>query len=266
MGSVLLLVACAVVAAVAASVARSRRTDARARSLMALAERLGLSYSAVDLFHDAWQPFPLFGLGTERGVENVVYGTLGEVEVRAFDYWYRSEDPSHLRAEPLLASRTTRYSCAGVGLGASCPPLVVQRHEAADRLLELVEGDLVELDLDAFNRRFAVRSPDRRFAMALLDQRMMAAVLTLPDPATLLVAEDRLLLVAPGLPAQGVEELLRAAARSQAAVPHVLASLYPLRAGFRPQDRAPAASDAARAAAAIDPAGEPSDTTGLWWF
>jgi hypothetical protein len=266
MGFVLGAVVLVVVGAVCAGLRRNRRAEARARSLMALAGRVGLSYSAVDLFHDAWQPFPLFGLGTQRGVENVVYGTLEGIEVRAFDYWYRTEDPSPLRTDALLGAAVTRYSCAGVGLAASCPPLVVQRHDATDRLLELVEGDLVELDLEDFNRRFAVRSPDRRFAMALLDQRMMAAVLTLPGPASIVVAEDRLLLVAPGLPVDGVEDLLRAAARVAAAVPHVLASLYPLRAGFRPQDRPPVASDAPRAAAALDRAGEPSDTTGLWWF
>jgi hypothetical protein len=263
-GIVLFLVA-AVIASVGFAVWRTGRRSARARALAATAAQLGLDYSAVDLFDDAWQPFRLFGLGAARGVEDVCYGTLDGARVRSFDYWYRDEDHSGLSLGDGALAPDHRFSCAVVTLPASCPRLAVGRREPGDRLLELVGGDLVELELDAFNRRFAVRGEDRRFAVALLDQRMMEALLQLPDAVTAAVAEDRLLLIARELPPEGVARLLHAAARIQSAVPRVLSSLYPLRPGFDPGQAPPTRSPKDALLAATD-APEREDAAGMWWF
>lgn len=219
----------------------------------------------MDLFNDAWQPFPLFGLGTARGVEHVCYGALDGTTVRSFDYWYRDDDHTGLTLGDGALAADHRFSCAVVPLPASCPRLAVERRAPGDRLWELVGGDLVELELDAFNRRFAVRGEDRRFAVALLDQRMMEALLTLPTGVTVAVAEDRILLIARELAPVGVAGLLHASARIEAAVPQVLGSLYPLRPGFdaNATTRVPKANGTARAAT---DGTEPSDATGLWWF
>ena len=261
MGLLLFLVI-AVAASVGFALWRSGRRSARARALAAMATHLGLDYAAVDPFDDAWQPFALFGLGAVRGVEHVCYGTLDGVAVRSFDYWYRDEGHTGLTLGDGALAPDHRFSCAVVSLPASCPRLAVQRRQPGDRLLELVGGDLVALELDAFNRRFAVRGEDRRFAVALLDQRMMQALLHLPDAVTVTVAEDRMLLIARQMPAGDVAGLLHAAAAVQKSVPHVLASLYPLRAGFE----AEAATAAHRAKPAASDATEPEDGTGLWWF
>ncbi len=263
MTAVALLVLAAIVSTVLAIV-RAGRRDSRLRALAALASRLGLDYAAVDVLNDAWQPFRLFGLGVDRGVEHVISGTFDGGEVHAFDYWYREEDRSRLPLGDGALAPVRRFSCAWVSLPASCPRLVVERRDLADHLLELVGGDLVELDLDAFNHRFAVRSEDRRFAVALLDQRMMEALLALPASATVAVAEDRLLLISRQLPAEGVERLLRAASDLKGRVPRVLSSLYPLRPGFRPGDApVPDGGVMARGSAEGRDTGE---DPGLWWF
>ncbi|MFN8232683.1 MAG: DUF3137 domain-containing protein [Actinomycetota bacterium] len=89
--------------------------------------------------------------------------------------------------------------------------------------------DRIELELEAFNRRFEVRAADRRAAVAFLDQRMMEALLGLSAGVTMVVNEDRLLLHAPTLPAAQVLLLFDVARRIREHVPRVMASLYPPR-------------------------------------
>jgi peptidoglycan hydrolase-like protein with peptidoglycan-binding domain len=266
MSPVLLLVVALAVGSVVLALMRAGGRDARSRSLAALAERLGLDYAATDVFNDAWQPFRLFGLGTDRGVADVLYGSMEGAQVRAFEYWYRDDAGDGTSLGEFAVTPTLRFSCAAVTLSASCPRLVVDHRDLGDDLMELVGGDIVELDLEAFDRRFAVRSEDRRFAMALLDQRMMEALMDLPQAATVAVAEDRLLVIARLLPPDGVERLLRSAARLQAVVPRVLSSLYPLRPGFRPGDGASAGHVADPLKGVEIGDGASSEPPGLWWF
>lgn len=233
--------------------------DRRSHELAALAERLGLEYTATDVFNDAWQPFRLFGLGLKRGVTDVISGTLDGAPVKAFGYWYREDrrDGGDLVSGPVGAVR--RFSCAIVTLPASCPHLTVEKRDLGDDIMGLVDGELVELDLEAFDRRFAVRSQDRRFAVALLDQRMMEALMQMPPSANVAVAEDRLLVVAPQLPVEGVVGQLRSAAQIHRMIPAVLGSLYPLRPGSSDD----IATAHARRSIPEDP--EPQ-APGLWWF
>jgi hypothetical protein len=206
---------------------RNHRRDTRAHALADLAQTMGLGFSAVDVFDDRWQPFRLFGMGIEQEVENVVYGSIRDVPVRAFDFRYLSGEQGSVG--DLGGWRT--FSCAVIGVPASCPPLVVQPRSIDDALDELLGADVLPLELEEFNRRFRVRCEDRRFAMAFLEQRMMAALLAVPLSSAIAVNEDRLLLVSRRLPVEEVAVLLHAAAAVAAAVPRVLPSLYPLRAG-----------------------------------
>jgi hypothetical protein len=216
-----------VVAGTVIAYLRARRHERRARALAARARRLGLEFAALDLFNDGWQPFRLFGMGTHRGVENVLYGRLAGVVVHGFDYWYsEGEDVG-----PVALAARRRFSCAVVGIPASCPPLIVQPRDQAEELDRLLGGDVLTLELEEFNRRFRIRCEDRMFAVAFLEQRMMSALLAIPVEAALAVAEDRMLLVSKELPPDGVDRLLRSVVHLTSAVPRSLASRYPLRPG-----------------------------------
>ena len=240
-----------VVIAIGASILAFVRGTQQARrraALIRLSHAVGLEYAASDLFDDLWEPFPLFGRGDARGIRNVVYGTRHGVEVRAFDYWYRrGADRDKGAALALIGGPlglaawlgfTRRFSCAVAGLPGSCPRLVVARKGTAGRLNELVEPE-VPLESEEFTRRFHVRCDDPRFAVAFLDPRVMEALLAMPGSPTLMLSEDRMLLVTGELrPAEliGLVEKVSELARN---VPRVLASLYPLRPGFRPEDAPP---------------------------
>jgi hypothetical protein len=186
-----LAVASAIAGAVFVLRRRAGRAD-RARRAAAIAQGMGLTYSQVDLFGDGWQPFHFFGLGTDRAIENVLAGTIDDVEVRVFDYWYVDDGDGSFE---MVESRH-RFSCAVVAVPASCPKLAAQPRTMTDDLIGVVGGDVLPLELEEFNRRFHVRCEEQRFAIAFLEQRMMAALLRIPLPVALAASDDRILLVA----------------------------------------------------------------------
>jgi hypothetical protein len=216
-----LLIVLFVVVAAGAAAWRARHRAGRERQLMLLCRHAGLEFQPIDPFADTtWLPFRLFARGDARGTENAVWSDVID-GVRVFDYWF-TEDRDNGRA-------TTRLSCALVELPFGVPRLQVEPRDALDVVSDAVGLDRIELELEAFNRRFEVRTADRRFAVAFLDQRMMEALLGLPAGVTVSVNEDRLLLHAPTLPAPQVLLLFDVACAIRDQVPTVVASLYPPR-------------------------------------
>ena len=202
---------------------RLRRGLSRERRLMLLCQRAGLDFAAMDLFETtAWLPFPMFGR-TNHGTENVVWERERGFDIRAFDFWY--EDASDERP---VASRR-RLTCAVVPLGTSGRRLRVAPRDLDDEVRAVLGLHEIELELEEFNRRFAVQTEDERFAIAFLEQRMMEAILALPAGVTLDVNEDVILLTAPELPAEQVLRLYDAAVAIHERIPHSLASLFPPR-------------------------------------
>jgi hypothetical protein len=218
------LVGAAIVASVVA-VWRARRRHGRARSLMLLCRRADLEYSPVDPFPDTlWLPFRWLGEGRWARSENVVWNRAEGDDVRAFDLSVE-EPPSR---EDLPGS-TRRYSCATVSLGSGCPRFEIVPRDLFGDAAEAFGSSEVEFELEAFNRRFRVRSADRRFAVAFCDQRMMRAMLELPPGVTIAVNEDRMLFRASILPPAEVLLLFEAARTIRRLVPPVVTSLYPPR-------------------------------------
>jgi len=128
--------------------------------------------------------------------------------------------------------------CAAVTLPFGCPTLEIRPREALDHVTDAVTGSDVDLELEAFDRRFRVRASDRRFALAFCDQRMMRALMGLPPGIAVAVNEDRMLLRAGELVPAQVLLLFEAARAIGRAVPSVVADLYPPRpAKGRHEDR-----------------------------
>jgi len=211
------------IAAIAQAWWRRHRRGARQRRLMLLCEHAGLDFAPLDLRLDtAWLPFPMFGL-PKHGTENVVWdGRLGD-DVHAFDLWYEEPSDEHRRA----VRRT--LTCAVVPLRLSCPRLRVAPRDLVDDVARAFGGEEVQLELEAFDRRFRVETEDVRFAFAFLDQRLMEALLMLPEGVSIDVNEDVLLLSAPLLPAEQALVLFDAAVAIRRRTPRVVSSLFPLR-------------------------------------
>ncbi|MGZ8583657.1 MAG: hypothetical protein ACXWXG_10055 [Actinomycetota bacterium] len=206
----------------------------RARQLMLLCHRADLEFSPIDPFPDTlWLPFRWLGAGRWTRAENVVWNRAEGDDVRAFD----------LLTEEVPANgdgpRTIRRSvCAVVSLPFGCPRLEIRPRDALDQVTDAIAGSDVDLELEAFNRRFSVNAVDRRFAVAFCDQRMMGALMVLPPRVTVAANEDRLLLRAAELPPAQVLLLFEAARAIGRAVPPVVSDLYPPRpAKGRHEDR-----------------------------
>jgi hypothetical protein len=116
-----------------------------------------------------------------------------------------------------------------VPLGASAPRLRIAPRDVDDEVRSILGLREIELELEGFNRRFAVQTEDERFAVAFLEQRMMEAILALPDGVTLEANGDVVLLSAPELPAEQVLRLYDAAVAIRDRVPRSLPSLFPPR-------------------------------------
>ena len=201
-----------------------RRRD-RACQLMLLCQRAGLEFSPIDPFPDTLSlPFRWLGDGRWVRAENVVWNRVRGDDVRAFDLLVEQ-----VSRDDDLPRTVRRHVCASAALALGCPRLEVRPRDAMSRVTDTFGGTDVELELEAFGRRFRVRCDDRRFAVAFCDQRMMRAMMALPPGVAIAVNEDRLLVSATDLRPSEMLLLLEAARAMRRAVPPVLAGMYPPR-------------------------------------
>jgi len=216
------------VGALIVAVVRARSGSTRQRALLALCADAGLACAVLDPFSDTTLlPFRVFGWGSAHGVENVVWHGAQDHAIRVFDLW----------VEPAPGEARRTMTCGVVPLPFAVPPIAVLPRGEVDPSEERVLGDVVHLELDAFEERFEVRAADPRAAVALLDQRMMAALLRLPMRVAIHVREDTMLLVAPLLEPGEVLVLLACAEGLARRVPPVVASLYPPRPARGPYEQ-----------------------------
>lgn len=223
-----LLLGVLVAAAIAVGVARARAGARRQRALLKLCADAGLACSVLDPFPDTTLlPFRLFGWGSAHGVENVVWDAGDERGIRVFDLW----------VQPAPDEARRNMTCGAVPLPFSVPQIAILARGQTDPSDEQVIGNVVHLELDAFEQRFEVRAVDPRAAVALLDQRMMAALLRLTVRVAIHVRENAMLLVAPLLEPGEMLVLLACAKALAEQVPPVVASLYPPRPNRGPYEQ-----------------------------
>ncbi len=153
------------------------------------AEREGVQADALGLEPVVGDPFGLAGLplqflgrgGTERAVENVMFGTWGGLEVKVFAF----------RCGPVSDGR--RYTCALVPSGRDAPALAVE-----PRTYFTPEDDRgalrpVKLKDQAFEEGFDVRSADARKARVLLTEETRRWIANLETPLGFEINHDLLL-------------------------------------------------------------------------
>jgi hypothetical protein len=168
-GLLVVVVLVAVVAGIAYAL-KIKARQARVNAVMALAQRIGFSFSNDDVDHVVDMPFALFSRGDGRRVDLVITGTHNGVPMRMFDYWYYDQS-SNGRGN---RTRTYhRFTCALATIPAACPRLQLGHENFLTRLGDHLGLGDVELEYDDFNRRFRVKCADQRFAFSLLDGQMM---------------------------------------------------------------------------------------------
>jgi hypothetical protein len=154
---------------------RFRRELSRAGELESVARTLGLAFGASDPAYPgstAYRyPFELFSRGVEQTCENFMVGSVGGVDVVAFDFLYRQRVDSDGQPGNDLRSEAIRFSCAIATLAGDRPHVVIE--PASVQLADRADGEPVRLEWGDFNARYRVISPDRGFAAAILDLELM---------------------------------------------------------------------------------------------
>ncbi len=147
-----------------------RKKQARIQAVMALARRVGFTFSIDDSDRIVDMPFGLFSRGDKRAVELVISGEHDGLPMRLFDYWYYDEtSDSHGNR-----SRTYHYfTCGMVTIPAACPRLRLGHENFITRLGDHLGLHDVVFEYDDFNRRFRVKCDDQKFAFSLFDGKMM---------------------------------------------------------------------------------------------
>ena len=223
MGGAWIFVAFAVVAGGAAYL--SYYLKQKRREQMAYAARqLGLEFALTDPFDTLSEPLPLLHKGDGRGVENVLWGTWGGIECRAFDYWYYDESTDSKGNR----SRTYhRFSCVLSPVDAACSPLALTPENVLTRIGDHMGLHDIELESEEFNRAFTVKSPDRKFAVDFCDARMMQWLLAHGEGFSFEVAGDRLLASCRRRVPTELTVLLGTMKTFREHIPRVVFSLYP---------------------------------------
>jgi hypothetical protein len=125
------------------------------------ATSLGLERATVDRFGLLGYPLHVFARGTDRSIEDLLFGTWRTLEVKLFDLRYTEN-----------GAQEKWLSCAVAPLDVDVPAILLEPRT----LFTPPEafGDLGELAIGpaAFREAFEVRGSDRAFAEALLSERM----------------------------------------------------------------------------------------------
>jgi len=167
--------------------ARQRREVA----VMALGRQLTFAYSPTDTEGLERIPFSFFDLGERRQLTNVLSGTHNGVPTHFFDFAYYTSNGK--------SGEWHRFTCAIATVPATCPQFALGYENFFTRAAEHLGLHDVQLESDAFNRRFRVQCADQRFAFSLLDAKMMEWLLASEEFRSLEILGPFILAVFPQL-------------------------------------------------------------------
>ena len=212
-----------------------------AEDMAAVAARHGFAYSPSDPFGCTRVAFGLFRKGDGQVAEHVMWRDRPDgLTTRAFDFAYYVESRDQTGQ---VQRRYSRFSCAMAQLDGAWPEVSITREGFVEKALDLLGLGDIELESDEFNRRFALRSPDRRFAVTLVDARMIDFLLSTEARFAFFVKGRWLLVATDPLPPELVPGLVGVAEAFVANVPRVVHELWP--SPFRDEHGQPlAAGDA----------------------
>ncbi|MET1040918.1 MAG: DUF3137 domain-containing protein [Acidimicrobiales bacterium] len=206
------------------TVAFKRKAD-RNGDLQKLAAANGFVYTEEDWFASTRVPFQIFRLGNRSMVENMIVGQSADgAPVRLFDLTTWDEKQTE---DGTQESHYRYMTCCLTETGHAFPHLVVQPDTVATRLLEKVGMPSIDLESEAFNRRFMVTSEDERFARMFLDPQMMELLLSTDGQFQFEVRGRWVLVAAPQLPAELCLSLVGLSTHFRELIPPVVREFHP---------------------------------------
>jgi len=135
----------------------------------ALAAERGWRYTERDrALANRFQGTP-FGEGHGRDARHVLTGSFRDRPMLAFEYTYKE---THGTGDD-RRTETYHYTVVSLGLPAPKPTLQVNREGLGRKLLGLVGVRDLQLESEAFNKTFHIRTENEKFAYDVLHPRMM---------------------------------------------------------------------------------------------
>ena len=202
-----------------------KRKAGRTQMLQRLARANGFTYLDLDWFSSTRVPFQIFSLGNRTQVENMILGQAPDgAPTRIFDLtiWEEKQTDNGIQE-----SRFRYLTCCLTETESAFPHLVVQPDSIATRLLEKVGMPSIDLESEAFNRRFMVTSEDERFARMFLDPQMMELLLDTEGEFQFEVLGRWVLVAGPLLPAKLCLSLVGLSTRFRQLIPAVVREFHP---------------------------------------
>jgi hypothetical protein len=195
-----------------------RSSGHRAREMAKAARELGLTYppafrlpAGLERLASAAQGYP-----EERHLMNAAAGHVNGRAIIVFDQLYRSDSEGRVHSRTWAATETDIDAATVI-----VEPRAFELTGWTDGLND------VALELDAFDRRFRVRTDDVRFAVAFLDQRTMAWFLSEPGTRTYVTSGTWIACMEPGMPIEDLPAMIAAAQDLASRIPQVVKGLYP---------------------------------------
>ena len=165
-----------ILVAVAGAIAARKRREA----MVALAGRLGLSFSpAKDRgIATRYKFLDKLRSGSNRYAFNILSGMYREQDVMAFDYHYETHSTD---SKGRRQTHHHYFSFFVLHLPVSFPELVIGREGFFSKIAQAFGYDDIDFESHEFSRKFCVRSPNKKFAYDVCNARMIEYLLANRD-------------------------------------------------------------------------------------
>jgi hypothetical protein len=171
-----------------------RRAMSRATVVQQWADKQGWQYSvSEDHWTQRWPDRP-FNIDAYKVASNVVMGSYGPYSAVAFDYTYVETKG----VGDGQRSVTRMFGVVALAMPVPLPWVHIEPEGLWDRASKLLGGQDIDVESEAFNRAFRVRTSDPRFAYDLLNPRTIEALLAYGQ-VDLRVSDCDIVAMAPGV-------------------------------------------------------------------
>jgi hypothetical protein len=133
-----------------------------------------------------WNGAP-FGEGHSRRARDVVVGTFDNHQFVSFDYTYVTTESDGRGGSH---SETHHYAVSALALPTFLPAICLTPESVMTRIGHVVGMQDIELESEAFNRKYRVQCPDPKFASDVLTPRTMELLLARPTLHFRIVGAD----------------------------------------------------------------------------
>ncbi|MEI6916663.1 MAG: hypothetical protein WCL39_16120 [Armatimonadota bacterium] len=137
---------------------------------------LGLTFDQDDPFsiETRYEFFSWIDQGHNRTAYNVMYGTVDDFEIKAFDYRFYTMESGH-NAAGNPSSNESLHDFSAIIADTKClfKELHIKPEGFFDRIGDALGFADIDFESDEFSRAYCVKGPDKKFAYDMIHPRMM---------------------------------------------------------------------------------------------